>query len=219
MNGATTTVATHPRIWTAPRPVLPAYTSRAADYDTDTAAYQRYRRRLVEALPLRPGETVLDVGCGSGLCLPMLVAKVGPEGAVIGFDEAPDMIAIAEAKAARNGWSNVTLLTCSAEDVRLDRPADAALFSAVHDVLMSPAALDNIFAQLRPGAWVVAGGGKWAPGWNVPVNALVATLHSPYVRDLAGFDRPWRLLEHYVGGLDVTELALGAGYLAVGRAR
>jgi demethylmenaquinone methyltransferase/2-methoxy-6-polyprenyl-1,4-benzoquinol methylase len=149
----------------------------------------------------------------------MLVAKVGPEGAVIGFDEAPGMIAIAEAKAARNGWSNVTLLTRSAEDVRLDRPADAALFSAVHDVLMSPAALDNIFAQLRSGAWVVAGGGKWAPAWNVPVNAVVATLHSPYVRDLAGFDRPWRLLEHYVDGLEVTELALGAGYLSVGRTR
>jgi len=39
------------------------------------------------------------------------------------------------------------------------------------------------------------------------------------VRDLTGFDRPWRVLEEYVDDLVVTEVAFGAGYRAVGRAR
>ena len=47
----------------------------------------------------------------------------------------------------------------------------------------------------------------------------VAALHSPYVRDFAGFDRPWRLLEEHVDELAVTELAFGTGFEAIGRAR
>lgn len=51
------------------------------------------------------------------------------------------------------------------------------------------------------------------------MTAVVAALHGPYVRDMAGFDRPWRPLEKYVEDLGVTEVAFGAGYRAVGRAR
>jgi hypothetical protein len=89
----------------------------------------------------------------------------------------------------------------------------------VHDVLMSPAALDNIVAQLRPGAWVVAGGGKWPAAWNIPLTMTVASLHAPYVRDLAGFDRPWQLLERRLDGLVVTSVAFGSGFQAIGRVR
>lgn len=199
--------------------LLPAYVQGASHYGADTADYQGWRDALVARLPVAAGDTVLDVGCGSGLCLPQLVDMVGPGGRVIGFDESPDMIGVARDVVRTHGWTNVTLLTAPAETVRLGEPADAALFCAVHDVLMSPAALDNVFAQLRPGAWVAAGGGKWAPLWNVGLNALVATLHTPYVRDLAGFDRPWQLLERYVDDLVVDEVAFGAGYEAVGRAR
>jgi hypothetical protein len=64
-----------------------------------------------------------------------------------------------------------------------------------------------------------AGGGKWPAPWNVPFRMTVAALHAPYVRDLTGFDRPWRLLKHRVDDLIVTDLAFGAGFRAVGRAR
>ena len=129
------------------------------------------------------------------------------------------MVELARAEVERKGWCEATLLTEPAERFSLPAPADAALFCAVHDVLMSHTALDNVFAQLRPGAWVVAGGGKWPPMWNVALTALVAALHAPYVRDLAGFDQPWQVLEEYVDDLVVTEVAFGAGYRAIGRAR
>ena len=204
---------------TTARAPLAAYARRAAEYAQDTRMFQYWRDELVRVLPLRPGDTVVDVGCGSGLCLPGLRAKVGPTGHVVGVEEAPAMVELARAEVERNGWREVTLLTATAERFRLPAPADAALFCAVHDVLMSRTALDNVFAQLRPGASVVAGGGKWPPMWNVPLTALVAALHAPYVRDLAGFDRPWQVLEEYVDDLVVTDVAFGAGYRAVGRAR
>ena len=54
------------------------------------------RRRLVqEALAARPGERVLDVGCGSGFYVTGLLDGVGREGSVTGVDRAPAMLAVA----------------------------------------------------------------------------------------------------------------------------
>jgi ubiquinone/menaquinone biosynthesis C-methylase UbiE len=44
----------------------PTYGEQARSYDRDTGMFQPYRQALVEALPLRQGQVVLDVGCGPG---------------------------------------------------------------------------------------------------------------------------------------------------------
>ena len=196
----------------------PAYYEDARSYDRDTGAFQPYRRAVVEALPLQPGQVVLDVGCGTGLCCGLLREKVGPCGMVIGIEESPEMAAIAREHIAREGWPNVTLVQSQAEDARLEATADAALFCAVHDILQSPDALRNVMASLRPGAWVAAGGGKWAAPMMVAVNSTVRMLHAPYVRSFNGFDRPWRHLERLVEDVHVQEMALGSGYVVTGRA-
>src|SRR5215472_969865 len=126
----------------------PAYGEHARSYERDTAAFQPYRRAVVEALPLRPGQVVLDVGCGTGLCCGPLRDKVGPDGTVIGIEESPEMAAVAREHIEREGWRNVTVLQAPAEDVRLKGSADAALFCAVHDIMQSPGALRNVLAGL-----------------------------------------------------------------------
>ncbi len=194
----------------------PAYGARANSYDRDTQAFQSYRRALVEALPLRPGQVVLDVGCGTGLCCGLLREKVGPEGSVVGIEESPEMVTVASEKIQSQGWRNVTVVRSPAEDAEIEVTADAALFCAVHDVLQSPAALRNVAAKLRPGGWVAAGGGKWAAPMMVALNSLVSTFHAPYVRDFNGFDRPWRHLEQLVEDVQVRELAFGSGYIMTG---
>ncbi len=194
----------------------PAYYEHAQSYNRDTGAFQLYRRAVVEALPLQPGQVVLDVGCGTGLCCSLLREKVGPGGTVIGIEESPEMAAVAREHIAREGWRNVTVVQSSAEDARLDATADAALFCAVHDILQSPGALRNVMAKLCPGAWVAAGGGKWASPVMVAVNSMVRALHAPYVRNFSGFDRPWRYLEHLVEDVQVREMAFGSGYVMTG---
>ena len=194
----------------------PAYYEQARSYDRDTGVFQPYRRAVVEALPLRPGQVVLDVGCGTGLCCGLIRDKVGPDGAVIGIEESPDMVALAREHIAREGWRNVTVVQAPAEDVRLEGTADAALFCAVHDILQSPGALRNVMAGLCPGAPVAAGGGKWAGPLLIAVNSMIRALHAPYVRDFAGFDRPWRHLEQLVEDVQVREMAFGAGYVMTG---
>jgi demethylmenaquinone methyltransferase/2-methoxy-6-polyprenyl-1,4-benzoquinol methylase len=196
----------------------PAYGEHARSYDQDTGAFQPYRRAIVEALPLRSGHVVLDVGCGTGLCCGLLREKVGPRGGVVGIEESPEMAAVAREHIADRGWRNVTVVLSPAEEAQIELMADAALFCAVHDIMQSPAALRNVLTKLRPGAWVAAGGGKWAAPMMVAMNMLVRATHAPYVRSFNGFDRPWQYLEQLVEDVRVREMAFGSGYIMTGRA-
>ncbi|MGD0243202.1 MAG: class I SAM-dependent methyltransferase [Streptosporangiaceae bacterium] len=194
-----------------------AYYEHAGSYERDTAAFQPYRRAVVEALPLHSGQVVLDVGCGTGLCCGLLREKVGPGGEVVGIEESPEMAAVAREHIAREGWDNVTVVQAPAEAAQVERTADAALFCAVHDILQSTEALANIVATLRPGGWVAAGGGKWAAPVMVVLNSMVSLLHAPYVRDFTGFDRPWQHLERLVEDVEIREMGFGSGYVMTGR--
>jgi len=193
-----------------------AYGEQAGSYDHHTGAFQRYRRTLVEALPLDPGQMVLDVGCGTGLCCGLLRDKVGPRGSVVGIEESPQMAAVACERIAREGWRNVTVVQSPAEEAQITQTADAALFCAVHDILQSPGALRNVLAGLRPGAWVAAGGGKLATPALMGMNLLISMLHAPYVRSFSGFSRPWQHLEPLVEDIHVREMGFGSGYIMTG---
>ena len=195
-----------------------AYSEYARSYNRHTGAFQSYRRAVVEALPVRRGQVVLDVGCGTGLCTGLLRDKVGPQGGVVGIEESPEMAAVAREQIAGEDWDNVTVVQSPAEDAEVTVTADAALFCAVHDILQSPDALRNVMKKLRPGAWVAAGGGKWAAPWMVGVNLQARMMHAPYVRSFEGFGRPWRYLEQLIEDVHVRELGFGSGYIVTGQA-
>lgn len=174
------------------------------------------RRKVVAMLGLAPGETVLDVACGTGLSLPLLRDAVGPAGRVVGVEVSPDMIRLARDRVAAAGWVNVTLLESSMEEAGLESSFDAVLFNYTHDVLQSPPALARIFAFARPGARVAIAGIKHPPGWLFPLRLYRLIKARPYVTTLRGLDRPWRLLEPYVADLRIEPVMLGTNYLACG---
>jgi SAM-dependent methyltransferase len=194
---------------------MAAYDVGAPAYDRRTAAFQRYRQRILDALILEPGDVVLDVGCGTGLCFAGLENKIGPSGRIVGIDESPAMLALARERVTAAGWDNVTLIEARVEHADLAVTANAALFCAVHDILQSSVALQKVFDHLKPGAQVVAGGGKFTT--LMGLNLQVVALHQPYIRSFDGFRRPWGCLEGFVTQLDVAEFAYGTGYVAIGR--
>jgi ubiquinone/menaquinone biosynthesis C-methylase UbiE len=196
-----------------------AYGAEADQYDVRTEVFQGCRDRIVAALDTRPGDVVLDVGCGTGLCFDGLRTGVGPGGRVVGIDESVDMVRLATKRAADRGWANVSVVHSSVGRAEIPVVADKALFCAVHDVLQSIEALRNIFEHLRPGARVVAGGGKFASPWFLALNMQVMALHRPFVRSFEGFARPWGVLAQFLEDPQVSEFAFGTGFCAVGRVR
>lgn len=64
---------------------------------------QTFRRMIVDQAQLQPGETVLDVGCGTGTLAMVAKERVGSTGRVSGIDAAPRMIALSRRKATRRG--------------------------------------------------------------------------------------------------------------------
>ncbi len=197
---------------------LEQYRETAAHYDRHMWFARATHREAVRRLELARGQVVLDVACGTGLNFKSIEERIGPEGRLIGLDLSPEMLALARERVETAEWKNVTLIESAAQDAVLPAVPDALLFSFAHDVLRSPAALDNLLGRARSGACVVSAGGKWPSRWAVPVHAYVRFLAPRYVTTLEGFDRPWTLLAERVRDLKVEQRSLGAAYVAWGRA-
>lgn len=110
------------------------------------------RRRAVAALGLKPGDTVLEVGAGTGRNFPYLVDAVDPGGSVIGVDASAGMLREARRLVERQGWSNVSLLQQDAAQLEVDKDVDAVLFSLSYSAMPEPKrALASAWERLRPG--------------------------------------------------------------------
>jgi SAM-dependent methyltransferase len=133
--------------------------------------------------------------------------RIGSTGFVLAFDHSAELLAIARRRAAAAGWRNVEMLHAAAERVdfrdamrrRGVAAPTALLFSYVHDVMQSEAALENLLAQAAPGARVAITSTRlWPRSWwplCVPVNRYLYRTHAHYItsRD-QNFDRPWAKL-------------------------
>ena len=117
------------------------------------------RDRLAELAQLAPGESVLDVGCGTGSLALAAKRRVGDTGTVSGVDASPDMIALATRKANRAGAA-VAFRVGTAERLPYpDRSFDAVLATLMLHHL--PGAVRREFARealrvLRPGGRILA---------------------------------------------------------------
>ncbi len=105
------------------------------------------RERLVALASPAAGESVLDVGCGTGTLAIAMRSKVG-EGEVHGIDASPEMIEVAREKAAKAG-SDVDLQVALIEEI----PFPAAFFDLVTSSLMLHHLPDELkrqgFAEIR----------------------------------------------------------------------
>ncbi|GAA1212128.1 class I SAM-dependent methyltransferase [Rhodoglobus aureus] len=127
------------------------------------AVYRAGRVAGIELMGLRAGDTVLDLGCGTGLSFELLVNAVGPPGHVIGVDASAQMLQVAAKRAVRNGWTNVRVVQADATKLSAEDLADEgatpqidAVFSAYALSVMGnhPTVLERATRLLVPGGRV-----------------------------------------------------------------
>lgn len=192
------------------------YRDKAAGYDASAEFTMPLRRRTIDLLQLQVGQTVIDVGAGTGLSYSLLREGVGESGQVWGFEQSPEMHAVGEERVRTAQWANVVHLQAPAETVQLPGLADAALFIYTHDICRSPEALANILRQVKPGAHVAMAGIKFFPWWTGPLNLVAWLKNRPYNAHAADLWAPWSLVEKYCVQFKWHSTQCGMGYIASG---
>ena len=212
--------------------LIETYRKKAKHYDITSRLYpvpgypQRTQRlQAVHALGLRPGDTVVDMACGTGLNFRLLEKVVGPGGRIVGVDLTDAMLARAQDRIATNGWRNVSLV--QADAAGFDFPAGVNAILSTYAMTQVPECAEVI----AHGAKALSGGGRWVvldlkvpgntPGW-------LAKLGTAIVRPFASVDewimrRPWEVIraaiQEELADLSWTELFFGTAFLAVGSRR
>jgi ubiquinone/menaquinone biosynthesis C-methylase UbiE len=209
--------------------LIETYRKKAKHYDVTSRLYpapgypQRSQRlRAVRALGLRPGASVVDMACGTGLNFDLIEEAIGPGGRLIGVDLTDAMLARAQDRIATNGWSNVSLVQADAAD--FDFPAGV-------DAILSTYALSQVpecAAVITHGAAALSGGGRWVVlDLKVPDNTpgRLAQLGTAVVRPFASIDqwitrRPWEAIraamQNELADVSWTELFFGTAFLGAG---
>lgn len=205
------------------------YEAGARFYDMlsgERAFYRAGRECGVALLSLRPGDTVLDLGCGTGLNLALLVAAVGPSGTVVGLDRSPEMLGMARRRVAANGWTSVRLLEADATTFDPSEVAGelSAAAGGLVDAVFSSYAM-SVFDDWHP-AWdrmralLKPGGRAGIVDMQLPTG--IHRVFSPLVRlavAVGGADlhaRPWAAIERE--GVDVRSASLRGGHIKVAAA-
>ncbi len=106
---------------------------------------------------LRPGETVVDLGCGGGLDVFLAAAKVGSTGRAIGIDMTPSMIELARKNAARGPdgkpYTNIEFILATIDQTTLPTGiADCVISNCVINLALDKSAvMQEMFRILKPG--------------------------------------------------------------------
>jgi ubiquinone/menaquinone biosynthesis C-methylase UbiE len=201
------------------------YRRRAAHYDISANSYYLvgFRehanwKKAVAALNLSPGDTVVELGCGTGLNFPLLQKAVGPTGKIIGVDLTPEMLLKAKQRVVDAGWRNVELIHSDA--TAFEFPEGLGGVISTFALTLAPeydAIIKRAADTLSPGKRFVVLDLKLPerlPGWMIRFGVMI-TRPFGVTLDLAG-RHPWESIERYLTEVAFEELFLGFAYVSVG---
>ena len=138
---------------------------------------------------VRPGMTVMDVGCGMGLFSIAMAKIVGDSGLVIAVDLQQKMLDVLRRRARRRVWpTEFRLHKCEQDRLGVDAQADFALaFMMVHEVPDQRRLLGEIHACLKPGGKLLVA----EPKIHVPGKAFDQEVATAEEVGLRPVETPW----------------------------
>ncbi len=169
---------------------------------------------MLAAADLRPGDDVLELGCGPGGVGIAAAEIVGPDGAVVVSDVVPEMTAIAAERVRRRGLANVAVRELDMEHLDVaDASFDKVLAREALMLVADPgAAARETLRVLRPGGravFAVWGSAAANPWLSVLLDAVSAQLGAPVPP--AGMPGPFALS----GDGALAEVLSAAGFADV----
>ncbi len=149
-----------------------------------------YRKKAVEYLDLDDGDFVVDLGCGTGLCFPLLMEKIGPNGKLLGVDVSTEMLSVAGERVKSAGWENVELIHSDIEEFEFPAEINGLISTGVFGYLEESAkVLEKIHKSLVTNGKVVIVDGKRPQKWPTFLFKLFVKLSSPYGLTESYFDK------------------------------
>ncbi|MDP2950710.1 MAG: class I SAM-dependent methyltransferase [Chloroflexota bacterium] len=200
------------------RRVRRLWTRWAGIYDLRVRLFMRWwRKAAVNALRPRPGDTVLDLACGTGLNFPHIIERVGPQGRIVGVDLTRAMLKQARRKLARHRWNGVALVEGDAASLPLASESCDAVLCSFGMVIIPDyrRAIVEAVRVLRPGGRLVLLEPKRGSAlWAKVVNPLVAFAGRFGAVDLDR--RPWEELPGLLEDVSRSDYLGGMVYIASG---
>ncbi|MDP3564929.1 MAG: methyltransferase domain-containing protein [Methanoregula sp.] len=145
---------------------------------------------------VRPGDTVLDIGCGPGLFTRPIARRVGENGQVIAVDVQEGMLEILKEKAAREGLGGrIRLHKAEPQSLALDYPGriDVAFgFCVVHEVHDPERLMREVFSLLAPGGTFLIA----EPKHEIPMDEFETTLEMAASAGFHKIGTPFILRSH-----------------------
>lgn len=209
----------------APSEVRTLYDRMAPFYDALSRPYgwfgsKRLAERAIDELRLRPGDTVVDLGTGTGRNLPELAAAVGPAGRVVGVDLSPGMLERARRRVTGLGLDNVELVEAGISGFDLPPGVDGVVSSYAIEMLPDyDEVISRLVDQIPPGGRIVVNGLRSPERWPEWVVRMGSALSRPFgVSEAYRAHRPWEAIERHTVDVIHDEAMAGAVYLAAGSA-
>lgn len=199
------------------------YSRRARYYDFSANLYyfvgfreNAYRKNAVKLLNLQPGDTVVEIGCGTGLNFQYFQEQIGPTGRIIGVDLTPDMLSAARKRCKKHNWSNVELIEQNA--ALFEFPKNVGGIISTFALTLMPEyklIIEKAAGSLSPEKNMVLLDIK-LPDWPKLLIELAVLLLRPFGVSLdLGQRHPWEDMQQTFGNLRMYEIYLGGVYIAV----
>lgn len=142
----------------SPMEARKAYNKAASWIDIFEHPFEKpYKDRGLNLLNVQPGESILELGCGTGYALVRIAQRAGPKGKVTGIDIAENMLAVAEERlqsagvnsAEGSGFASVRLIRSDAADMPVEENTYDGIFSSFVLELFQAGRITQVLEEIK----------------------------------------------------------------------